>query len=98
MDETTITNADIAWLRQQIKDLRVENASLKQPWISVKDRMPETEDSYLVVLESVHSDGKVMRWVEKWVFDNSYGGFGEHDYCTVTHWMPKPEPPESEDK
>ena len=63
-------------------------------WIPVSERLPETGDRYLTILNNgqIH----ILTWSE------SYSIFGHNwsDSYTavtnVTHWMPLPEPPENE--
>lgn len=61
-------------------------------WISVEDRLPETESRCLVVRYDYVTKTSFMDvlWFDKgtwWnrIFDGEYA---------VTHWMPLPEPPE----
>jgi len=57
-------------------------------WISIKDRMPDIEDEYLV------ADSKIVSTLEfrnkKWYSDSLdvYIPKGR-----ITHWMPLPKPP-----
>jgi len=59
-------------------------------WISVTDRLPDTEH-YVLTFRPNTSTRKKMRidWFSKnakrWVYDS---------HCLVTHWMPLPNPPE----
>lgn len=71
-------------------------------WISVKDRLPEKDGTYL----TCNKNGDYVVWG----FDTENESFGYVDYeydemyskldvwqeVKVTHWMPFPEPPESE--
>ena len=63
----------------------------KYDWISVKDRLPKPRTSVLVCCNTYFSDGqvKVVKFLDK------HSGFLTS--CTVTHWMPLPQKPESED-
>lgn len=82
-------------LSDRITELTLENERLRkivlatQQWISVKDRLPNFDQTVLaysgkewgIGLAFLHDD-------EKW-----YGDCGD-----VTHWMPLPAPPEAEDE
>ncbi len=62
-------------------------------WISVKDRLPETEDMYLCYLAT----GKVT---EFYLNANEMSGDRKWGYGIdqeATHWMPLPEPPKEQD-
>ncbi|MDD6642708.1 MAG: DUF551 domain-containing protein [Firmicutes bacterium] len=61
---------------------------MRDQWISVKDRLPETEDEVLVLTMS--KNGNIN--VDKGYFAN--GRFVHRGRAEVTHWMPLPEPPE----
>ena len=78
-------------------------------WISVKDRLPEVVDSYLVVVKckydweneySIDTDVATYNPYEKAYIDdcwNTYNDWYEgQQYLHVTHWMPLPEPPKGE--
>lgn len=59
-------------------------------WISVKDRLPENNDTYIVTV----NDG--IQPFSTWEIYHQ-----EHGWCTeggkITHWMPLPEPPKKGD-
>lgn len=69
-------------------------------WISVKDRLPETRETYFI------SDGKEIDFGYWYTYENrkkrwavDYGD--PINYDAVTHWqsvMPLPDPPEEEKK
>lgn len=64
---------------------------LRDQWLSVEDRLPETEEEVLVL--TISKNGNIN--VDKGYFAN--GRFVHRGSAVVTHWMPLPEPPE-EDK
>jgi hypothetical protein len=62
-------------------------------WISVEDRLPEPETDILI------SDGRLVRM--SFLYEDYSGHcFANDDLLLdeITHWMPLPEPPDSEDK
>lgn len=61
---------------------------LRNQWISVKDRLPATEDEVLVL--TISKNGNIN--VDKGYFAN--GRFVHRGSAKVTHWMPLPEPPD----
>ena len=73
-------------------------------WISVEDRLPETEDNVLAVLEGqlcimsyfAFKENGETQMVWGYVYDGINGdGIFDDNYCP-THWMPLPEPPKTE--
>lgn len=68
-------DAVAAWNR------RAENAECG--WISVKERMPETEETMAVICR--RKDGKVS-WNRAWWDGQFWHGSGS--FADVTHWMP----------
>ena len=94
-----------------IVDALIENGVTVQEWISVKDRLPEEDGSYLVTTNSFGDRQSVkLRWFAKDGEDvDAYDLAGQKDVwylydseCgyvsikTVTHWMPLPHPPKGE--
>ena len=82
-----------------------------QEWISVKDRLPENDGSYLVTMNSFGGRKYIgVRWFAKdGEMVNEYELAGQenvwyyHDsewgyisIDSVTHWMPLPQPPKGE--
>lgn len=65
----------------------------ESPWISVKDKLPEEDDNYLVYGASYL--GSIINGSD--YFDVELGDWWEHPHDQITHWMSLPKPPESED-
>ena len=80
----------------------LEQKLKEREWISVKDRLPEKEGIYIAVIDETQYNPDCL-WVRpiKYVkYGNQYRWwwFSEKMYTHhVTHWMPLPEYPESED-
>lgn len=89
----------------EIERLRKELEAAKSGWISVEDRLPESDGDYLVCDTNDGDYG-----VYGCFFDSGYAEFGSwgSDYDpythgsldskwykedTITHWQPMPEPP-----
>ena len=91
----------IAELSEQCREQEEEIEELQKAvpqWISVKDRLPESiiyDCPCLLV-----TDGSLIHmayFVEnEWIFADS-GQAKDKMFYEVTHWMPLPETPESED-
>ena len=69
------------------------DAGKDSPWISVKDKLPEEDDNYLVYGASYL--GSIINGSD--YFDVELGDWWEHPHDQITHWMSLPKPPESED-
>lgn len=71
-------------------------------WISVKDRLPEKDDVYIICLNSAYYDRDkgVIHYKMVYYAFWDYGHWDlEECYANeedVTHWMPFPEPPEED--
>lgn len=63
-------------------------------WISVKDRLPDKADSYLVIGKS--GGATVTRWYMPSEFYPE-GHFGGNSSDYIRYWMPRPEPPKERD-
>ena len=74
----------IAWRENITK--AIEELSKQSEWISVDDRMPNREGTYLVYTWKGH----ILMCN---CFDYFLNGKLRFDNYTVTHWMPLPEPP-----
>ena len=75
----------------------IEEGVTVQEWISVTERLPEKEDTYLVYTErgSVYSSHfyAEMKFASGYVREASWSQRGK---VKVTHWMPLPQPPKGE--
>lgn len=68
----------------------------KGQWISVKDKLPNTEDEFLVTNARGDMEVSIFGMKEQaFLFFDGYGY--AHKRTMVTHWMPLPKPPK-EDK
>ena len=90
---------------EYLADHLIANGVTVQEWISVKDRLPETDGIYIVCdcrlngNQWIHTDGfrkASSSWCELhgMYYDDVYGRYSEQD--KFTHWMPLPEPPKGE--
>lgn len=85
MDEAYIKASDAGWEYNFYKDA-IEALKRYTKWISVEDRLPETDECVLFV-----DDGAVgYRIVRGWALRNLIKA---QDIHRVTHWMPLPELP-----
>lgn len=63
-------------------------------WISVKDRLPESTDLYLVSAVHRYNKADGYRSIQvRLYFKDDDDWHGLHDLYEVTHWMPLPEAP-----
>lgn len=72
--------------------IKRNTVSLRQKWISVKERMPQTEGKYIVCT----AKGSV--YCTKFKGCGDTGVFKADMNTHITHWMPLPEAPEVEDE
>ena len=91
--------------KEKIADYLISNGVTVQEWISVKDRLPETDGIYIVCdcrlngNQWIHTAGfrkASSSWCELhgMYYDDGYGRYSEQD--KITHWMPMPNPPKGE--
>ena len=64
---------------------------LRPQWISVEDRLPDANGTYIVWIKGAQIPGRMM-----WILGDWAIGDDERDLYPITHWMPLPEPPEGE--
>lgn len=74
-------------------------------WISVKDRLPDERDTYIVYTDDTSENVSEPIWSKEVVLTaefDEYGwswreGVNDYDITNfVTHWMPLPEPPKED--
>lgn len=83
------TNNIANYIREAVKE---EAGYRKSEWISIEERLPESDTNVLVVTASgsfkiarvnIYKNGTLVLWATN-------DGLGER---AITHWMPLPEPP-----
>jgi len=74
-------------------------------WISIKDRLPEIDESVLVVRKFLGLKGQVppstyveiaYRTGRNWVADSDEYKIARNRHTDPLYWMPLPEPPKEE--
>ena len=99
------TDPETGSFAEYLADHHIANGVTVQEWISVKDRLPETDGIYIVCdcrlngNQWIHTDGfrkASSSWCELhgMYYDDVYGRYSEQD--KFTHWMPMPNPPKGE--
>ena len=99
------TDPETGSFAEYLADHLIANGVTVQEWISVKDRLPETDGIYIVCdcrlngNQWIHTDGfrkASSSWCELhgMYYDDVYGRYSEQD--KFTHWMPLPNPPKGE--
>ena len=99
------TDPETGSFAEYLADHLIANGVTVQEWISVKDRLPETDGIYIVCdcrlngNQWIHTDGfrkASSSWCELhgMYYDDGYGRYSEQD--KFTHWMPMPELPKGE--
>ena len=76
-----------------LEKLAAEKDAKKPEWISVKDRLPETPDTYFCCVNSLAFPGS--QYVKPLKLCGNGKWWKDAD---VTHWMPLPEPPKEEER
>ena len=67
-------------------DVTDTNVGHKSEWISVEERLPEKHGQYLAAFTNMMVDTVTYTKIG-WFYDKR---------CSITHWMPLPEPPKGE--
>ena len=99
------TDPETGSFAEYLADHLIANGVTVQEWISVKDRLPETDGIYIVCdcrlngNQWIRTDGfrkASSSWCELhgMYYDDVYGRYSEQD--KFTHWMPMPNPPKGE--
>lgn len=83
----------------RIKSLEAENKELRKKgqWISVKERLPKTED-YVLITDGINVwvgtyENTGFRGRKQW--GQAYVGCSMVDDTKITHWQPLPSKPEN---
>jgi len=63
------------------------------PWISVKDRLPDSQEYEFLVVNSEGNMHVASYWGENASNDEGYDWFNGDVFVNPTHWQPLPEPP-----
>lgn len=78
---------DVTWSEDRMYPTDVEYAKVKSPWISVKERLPETEDEVLVLNRMKRSDNY---FVSENRYANGDWAAKSAMYYEEIAWMPIP--------
>lgn len=73
----------------------IANGVTVQEWISVKDRLPENSDYYLVLHQDKYN-GSASIALDKYVKCGAGEWWANEFTHNITHWMPIPGPPKGE--
>lgn len=74
----------------KLGELMKENVKLRNPWISVKDRLPKGEEVLTFKIVCTSNGVNIARYDES---DGLWKEFGKGAKINVTHWMPIPKLP-----
>ena len=103
---TILPEGAIILTKAEIEALNKYEGKIKNKWISVEDRLPEVGGDYLVTIKMKYA------WETEWEYHTDVATWGcgpEDAWCTlndwcegqevhITHWMPLPDPCESEEE
>lgn len=80
-----------------IKKIRPLNLASKSTWISCDDRLPETDDYYLVYgTEYDFFSGEKIPYYGMLQYSLKYKAWNTKAPVIITHWQSLPEPPKGE--
>ena len=94
MAEMKIDITDV--IEKAIEKIEAEGCTV-QKWIPCSERLPEKAGEYLVTYHPCFWDD--VEWSKRCVGIDTFRGkstWAKKKYQRVTHWMPLPEPPESD--
>lgn len=99
IDEETII--DVLRNTIQLLNTDVESLRPKGEWISVEDRLPETNGYHVWVIACVNGKKSCVRMFERRMVRGKLVERFKYPWETIsdeniTHWMPLPEPPKGE--
>lgn len=81
--------------QDRIAELEAELKS--REWVSVEDELPEKDGHYLVLAHDIVNQWQDVRHLKTHHYKRFISDDGFSDYePIVTHWMPLPSPPESD--
>ena len=95
-------NAAIAGMQREIERMVIDSANSKPQWIPVTERLPEDEESVLVVRKFLGIEGQVppstyteiaYKIGDRWVADSDEYKVSIIMHTDPLYWMPIPEPP-----
>ena len=105
------TDPEVGNFTEYLADYLINNGVTVQEWISVDDRLPQEDGSYLVTINSFNGckyidvrwfakDGEIVDKYELAGQENVWyyydSEWGYISIDSVTHWMPLPTPPKGE--
>ena len=76
---------------RKVADHLIAHGVTVQQWISVKDRLPEQDGEYIVMIANFEYATALCYRTKFNEWDD-----GMSNYYNVTHWMPLPQPPKGE--
>ena len=91
-DDPNCRRCPNCWVRDVAKVL-YEAGYRKQEWISVKDALPEDEQTVLTIDTEREMQVCFYETAQKGVFQLFHGLVSVYN---ITHWMPLPQPPKGE--